>query len=158
MQLTTKARYAVMAMVDIALCNKEAGEVKAVSLADIASRQKITVAYLEQIFSKLKKASLVKSVRGPGGGYILSKSPSEINAAEIIDAVDEAIKIKGCSDHSQGKGCLSNKAKCITHDLWDGLGNNIRSYLASASLEDVINREISKKEDNPNLIELVAIK
>lgn len=151
MQLTTKSRYAVMAMVDISLCHREADQPKAVTLSDVAGRQGITIAYLEQIFAKLKNAQLVKSLRGPGGGYMLTKSASEITAIEIIDAVDETIKIKGCSDHGGAKSCLSNKAKCLTHDLWDGLSVNIRSYLASATLEDIINRNI--KDNNSNLAE-----
>ncbi len=143
MQLTSKARYAVMAMVDIALVNKLAETPTPVNLAEIAERQNITVAYLEQIFSKLKKAGLVKSVRGPGGGYILVKEISKINAAEIIDAVDEDIKIKGCAKHKSGKSCVNNSAKCLTHDLWDGLGFNIREYLSSASLKDIVDRNIT---------------
>lgn len=151
MILTSKARYAVMAMVDIALCHKMEGSSKAVSLAEIADRQDITVAYLEQIFSKLKSAEIVKSIRGPGGGYILNQEATEINVSQILQAVDEDIKIKGCTGHSDGKSCVNNKAKCLTHDLWDGLSNNINSYLNSASLEDIINRNINHK--NANLAE-----
>lgn len=156
MQLTTKARYAVMAMVDIALCHREYGFEKAVTLSDIAKRQNITVPYLEQIFSKLKRAGLVSSVRGPGGGYVLAKDSSVITATDIIDAVEETIKIKGCSNHSDGRSCVSNKAKCLTHDLWDGLGGAIRAYLSSATLEDIIERNINI--ENANLAEFKVAK
>lgn len=137
MMLTTKGRYAVMAMVDIAN-NSKGGPI---TLAEIAKRQNITAAYLEQIFARLKAGGLVKSVRGPGGGYVLSKPYEEIDVASIILAVDEPIKMTRC-DHNPAKGCMSGKARCLTHDLWDGLGNYIYSYLKSATLADVCNRKV----------------
>jgi Rrf2 family iron-sulfur cluster assembly transcriptional regulator len=127
--LTTKGRYAVMALVDMAL-NSEG---KPMTLAGIAERQGITVAYLEQLFSRLRKSELVRSVRGPGGGYLLARPVGEINVAEVIKASDETIKITRCSS----QGCSPQGAKCLTHDLWSGLGKSIDDYLSSISLDDV---------------------
>ena len=133
MMLTTKGRYAVMAMVDLAYYGSRQ---KAVALREISLRQNITIAYLEQIFSKLKKASLVESVKGPGGGYILAKSIKDVSILMVIKAVGEVIKITRCEDKKTG--CLTKKGGiCFTHALWDGLGNNISDYLSSISLEDV---------------------
>jgi len=140
MMLTTKGRYAVMAMVDLA----NNGKGKPLPLSDIASRQDITLAYLEQIFSRLKAGQLVKSVRGPGGGYLLSRPVDKINIAEIITAVNEPIKMTRC-DHNPDKGCTSTKARCLTHDLWDGLGNHIYSYLNSVTLDDICSRKLNVK-------------
>ena len=120
MMLTAKGRYAVMAMVDIALH----GQDKPVSLSDISIRQNITVPYLEQIFSKLKSESLVKSVRGPGGGYRLCREGADISVADVVLAADESIKMTRCNVDSNG--CMSSgKSRCLTHDLWDGLSKNI---------------------------------
>ncbi len=144
MMLTTKGRYAVMAMVDIAQRN-EAG--KPVSLADISTRQDITVPYLEQIFSRLKAGGLVKSVRGPGGGYCLSKAHSAITMADIVMAVDEPIKMTRCTTTETPGGCTKG-VKCLTHDLWRGLGDSIHDYLASVTLDDVCKGQIAVNEDN----------
>ncbi len=141
MMLTTKGRYAVMAMVDLATHSGE----KPVVLADIAERQEIALTYLEQIFSRLKKDGLVKAFRGPGGGYMLTRTPAETFISEIIVAVDEPIKMTRCN-HNPGKGCLSTKVRCLTHDLWDGLGNQIFAYLRSVSLEDVCQRRVKDKQ------------
>lgn len=130
MNLTTKGRYAVMSMVDLSM---QSGQ-KPVVLADIASRQNIAVSYLEQIFMKLRKASLVKSIRGPGGGYILARPMEKIAISEIVKAVDESIKMTRCD---KSKGCAINNSKCVTHHLWQGLGNTIYQYLNSISLGDV---------------------
>lgn len=140
MMLTSKGRYAVMAMVDLAVN----GSGKPISLADISKRQDITVPYLEQIFSRLKAGGLVKSVRGPGGGYVLSRTAGEVNVADIIMAVDEPIKMTRCN-HDPGRGCMSTKVRCLTHDLWDGLGNHIYDFLKSATLEDVCARRVNTK-------------
>lgn len=136
MMLTTKGRYAVMAMADLASCCKGSP----VTLSYIADRQGIALAYLEQIFAKLKKNELVKSTKGPGGGYVLAKDSTEIKISDIIMAVDESIKMTRCS-HEKEAGCVDGK-KCVTHDLWEGLGNHIYGYLRAVSLSDVCNRKI----------------
>lgn len=140
MILSTKGRYAVMAMVDLAAYQKE----KPVGLAAIADRQQIPLAYLEQIFAKLKRAGVVDSVRGPGGGYRLAKPASEITIAEIVEASEEAIKITRCATDSH-LGCMSDKTRCMTHDLWDGLGQQIYHYLSSLTLADVTERRVKEK-------------
>ncbi len=132
MILGTKARYAVMAMVELA--GRDAG--KPVTLAELSEAQEITVPYLEQIFAKLKKCALVKSVRGPGGGYVLAKEAADILISDIIDAVDESLKMTRCSIHREG-GCMATRAQCLTHDLWAGLERQIHGYLHSISLADV---------------------
>lgn len=138
MILGTKARYAVMALVDLT----KHGVGKPVTLADIAERQEISLAYLEQIFPKLKKANLVKPVRGPGGGYLLAKEPSHTLVLDIIEAVDESLKMTRCTkDHTSG-GCMTSKAQCLTHALWAGLGNQIEHYLRNVSLQDVCNKTL----------------
>ncbi|MDX1974906.1 MAG: Rrf2 family transcriptional regulator [Rickettsiales bacterium] len=138
MILGTKARYAVMAMVDLAGRPDE----KPVTLADIAAAQEITVPYLEQIFSKLKHKGLVRAVRGPGGGYVLTKRAQEIRVSDIIDAVEESMQMTRCDKHTAG-GCMAtNKTRCMTHDLWDGLERQIHSYLTSVSLADVRERRV----------------
>lgn len=137
MMITTKGRYAVMAMVDIAAFGKG----KPVTIADVAERQDITVAYLEQIFARLRKGGLVKSVRGPGGGYLLSRPAAEIAVSEIVDAADETMKMTRCEKSTEG-GCLGSKGRCLTHDLWEGLGNHINAYLGTVSLQDICNRDI----------------
>ncbi len=143
MLLTSKGRYAIMALVDMALQEKTCDVQKAVCLSDISSRQDITVPYLEQIFSKLKNAGLVSSVRGPGGGYILIKKPDELHISEIIDAVDDTVKMVRCAVEAN-EGCLSSKAKCATHDLWDSLEKQIGNYLCSVTVDDVINKRTDK--------------
>ena len=136
MMLTTKGRYAVMAMVDLT-CYKEDG--KPVALHEISQRQNIAVNYLEQLFSKLKKNNLVESIRGPGGGYMLSKDAQDISILSIINAVGESVKITRCTEES-GKGCIASTKKiCFTHALWDGLGKKISEYLESMSLQDICN-------------------
>ena len=139
MKLNTKSRYAVQAMVDIA-CN---GDNKPCSLSHISIRQNISLSYLEQIFNKLKKSKLVKSHRGPGGGYKLSKSSCEIKIAEIINAVDENIKATGCG-HDINSSCTGKSERCITHHLWEDLENLVEDYLNSVVLSDVA----SKKNNN----------
>jgi Rrf2 family iron-sulfur cluster assembly transcriptional regulator len=132
MILGTKARYAVMAMVELAGRDPE----KPVTLAQLALSQEITVPYLEQIFSKLKHRGLVVSVRGPGGDYVLAHSADDTRISDIIEAVEEPIKMTRCENHA-GEGCLSKKTRCLTHDLWDGLGKQIYGYLHGISLADV---------------------
>ena len=137
MKLSTKGRYAVMAMVDLAANADE----KPVALADVADRQDISLSYLEQLFGKLRKAGLVNSVRGPGGGYRLAYSPADTRVADIIMAVDEPIQTTRCTPGSP-QGCQADKARCLTHDLWEELGNQIYMYLSSVSLKDVVEKRV----------------
>ncbi len=137
MKLSTKGRYAVMAMVDLA-CHSSGNPV---ALADIAQRQEISLSYLEQLFGKLRKGGLVKSVRGPGGGYLLSRPPAQMRVSDIILAVDEPIQTTRCTPGSPA-GCHNNKGRCLTHDLWEELGNQIYLYLSSVSLADVTERRV----------------
>ncbi|HEY1072479.1 Rrf2 family transcriptional regulator [Brevundimonas sp.] len=134
MRLSTKGRYAVMAMADLA----RNGADRAVSLAEIATRQEISLSYLEQLFARLRKSGLVKSVRGPGGGYRLAREACETAVAEIVLAVDEPIRATRCVGAGSPKGCMIKGERCITHHLWEDLGQEIHRYLASVSLEDVI--------------------
>lgn len=134
MRLSTKGRYAVMAMADLA----RNGADRAVSLAEIATRQEISLSYLEQLFARLRKSGLVKSVRGPGGGYRLARGACETAVAEIVLAVDEPIRATRCVGAGSPKGCMIKGERCITHHLWEDLGQEIHRYLASVSLEDVI--------------------
>ena len=139
MILSTKGRYAVMAMVDLA-AQKTAGPV---TLAAISERQEIPLAYLEQIFAKLKRGGLVTSVRGPGGGYALAAPADEITIARIILASEEPMKMTRCG--GEVKACMATKARCLTHDLWEGLGEQIQHYLGSITLADVCARRIHDK-------------
>ena len=136
MRLTTKGRFAVTAMLDLALHEAD----KPVTLAGISERQDISLSYLEQLFSRLRRNGLVKSVRGPGGGYRLSSASSEIMVSDIVLAVDEPIRATRCSGQGSPKGCMIGGERCITHDLWAGLGDEIHRYLSSVSLEDVVMR------------------
>ena len=141
MKLTTKGRYAVMAMADLA-ANQNG---KPVSLNDISLRQNISLSYLEQLFSKLRNERLVKSIRGPSGGYILEKNPKEIRISNIIFAVDEQVKTLNCKKDSK-KGCNGKTIKCITHNLWDDLENHINNFFEKVSLNDVVKqRNIDSK-------------
>ena len=135
MKLTTKGRYAVMAMADLASCSKE----RPISLTEISLRQNISLSYLEQLFLKLKTKNLVKSVRGSNGGYILVKPASEINIYNIIYAVDENIKTLNCKKESK-KGCNHKTMKCITHNLWDDLEQHINSFFEKIKLEDLVDK------------------
>jgi len=138
MKLSTKGRYAVMAMADLASNGRGS---RPVSLADIARRQDISLSYLEQLFGKLRRGDLVKSVRGPGGGYVLSRPADDTRVADIVLAVDEPIRATRCKAGSP-KGCHSDHSRCLTHDLWEELGHQIHLYLSSVSLADVIDRRI----------------
>ena len=135
MKLTTKGRYAVMAMADLASF-KDQGPV---SLTDISLRQNISLPYLEQIFIKLKNKSLVKSVRGAKGGYELELSPDEIKISNIISAVDEEVKMLNCKKESK-KGCNNKSSKCITHNLWDQLDQHINSFFEKVKLQDLVKK------------------
>jgi Rrf2 family iron-sulfur cluster assembly transcriptional regulator len=143
MRLSTKGRYAVMAMADLAGNQVGANEAggRPVALADIAQRQDISLSYLEQLFAKLRRGGLVTSVRGPGGGYRLSRSSSDLRIADIIVAVDEPIAATRCKPGSS-KGCTKTGARCVTHDLWEELGQQIHVFLSSVSLADVVERKV----------------
>jgi Rrf2 family iron-sulfur cluster assembly transcriptional regulator len=132
MRLTTKGRYAVTAMLDLAL-NAQQGPV---SLADISERQSISVSYLEQLFAKLRKGGLVASMRGPGGGYQLSRDSDAIFVAEIIDAVDERVDVTRCG----GQGDCQQGVMCLTHELWSDLSNQLHAFLESISLKELVER------------------
>ena len=134
MKLTSKGRYAVMALADIANFKKN----NPVSLRDISLRQSISLLYLEQIFSKLKKHNIVQSVRGTNGGYILTKNPDEIKLSNIFNAVQEEVKTVQCKKESK-KGCNGRSYKCITHNLWDELEIHINHFFENKNLKDLIN-------------------
>ncbi|MEO5373657.1 MAG: Rrf2 family transcriptional regulator [Alphaproteobacteria bacterium] len=137
MRLSTKGRYAVMAMADLG-CSAVG---RPVALAEIAERQEISLSYLEQLFGKLRKGGLVRSVRGPGGGYMLARPMDQIRISDIILAVDEPIQTTRCSVTSPA-GCHNTLGRCLTHDLWEELGNQIYSYLSSVSLGDLCERRL----------------
>ncbi len=143
MRLTTKGRYAVTAMLDLALH----GQAGPVSLADISSRQAISLSYLEQLFARLRRGQLVSSVRGPGGGYRLSRSCDSIYVAQIIDAVDEPVDATGCG----GKADCQQGEVCLTHHLWQDLSDEIHGFLSQISLATLVERRevqyISARQD-----------
>lgn len=133
MRLTTRGRYAVTALLDLALQPPE----KTITLAEIASRQSISVAYLEQLFAKLKRKTLVASVRGANGGYYLARPADQITILEIIEAVNETVDATRC-DH---QGNCQNGAMCLTHDLWQDLSRYISDYLAKITLSDLVDKD-----------------
>ena len=135
MKLTSKGRYAVMALVDLARFDN----INPVSLRDISLRQGISLDYLEQIFSKLKKNEIVKSIRGTQGGYVLNKNPNDIKLTNIFYAVDEKVKTVQCKKESK-KGCNGKATKCITHNLWDELEIHINTFFENISLNDLLNK------------------
>jgi|TARA_Y100000310_G_scaffold48587_1_gene45017 Rrf2 family iron-sulfur cluster assembly transcriptional regulator len=140
MKLTTKGRYAVMALADIAKFNQN----EPISLRDISLRQGISLLYLEQIFLKLKKKNIVVSVRGTNGGYVLSKAPKEIKLADIFSAVDEELKTLNCKKDSK-KGCNNKTAKCITHNLWNELEDYINNFFEKKNLSDLIEQKTESR-------------
>ena len=139
MILTTRGRYAVMAVVDMV----ESGSGKPISLSSISKRQKISLSYLEQIFSNLRKAGIVQSFKGPSGGYILGKSSMEVKISNIIKAIGEPIKMTRCGNES--KGCIA-KTRCKTHDLWHGLEKTIYLYFESISIDDICHKNLKERE------------
>ena len=145
MKLTSKGRYAVMAMADLAKNYVK----EPTSLSEISLRQGISLSFLEQLFLRLKKNNLVQSSRGPNGGYTLSKSPEEIKLSSIIEAVDESVKTVKCKKNSK-KGCNGKSIKCITHNLWDDLEHHINSFFEKNTLKDILYKEVKheKKELN----------
>ena len=157
MRLSTKGRYAVMAMTDLGLNQLD----KPVSLAEISDRQQISLSYLEQLFARLRKAGLVKSARGPGGGYRLARPLSDLYVSDIILAVDEPIRATRCSldDHKKAinnQGCMPNGSLCLTHHLWEDLGDAIHDYLSRVSLQDVISKR-TKLKSTTNHSDLEAV-
>ena len=133
MRLTTKGRYAVTAMLDLALNAQD----RPITLADISQRQGISLSYLEQLFSRLRKQGLVSSARGPGGGYRLSRDANEINVAQVIEAVDEKVSVTRCG----GKGDCQNGEACLTHKLWCSLSDQIHGFLDGISLGSLVDEE-----------------
>ena len=141
MRLSTKGRYAVMAMADLARNTRDGdGPGRAVPLAEIAQRQEISLSYLEQLFARLRKGGLVRSVRGPGGGYRLAHPANQTVVADIVLAVDEPIRATRCVGAASPRGCMVSGERCITHHLWEDLGDEIHRYLSGVSLEDVIEK------------------
>ena len=137
MKLSTKGRYAVMALVDLAA--NDSG--RPIALAEIAERQEISLSYLEQLFAKLRRGGLVKSVRGPGGGYRLAHPAEETRISDVILAVDEPIRATRCQP-GQPYGCRGNQSRCMTHDLWEELSNQIYLFLSSVTVADVVSRRV----------------
>lgn len=137
MMLTTKARYAITAVIEISAIKDS----KPMNLTEISSRQDIPLKYLEQIFSKLKNAGLVKAIKGPGGGYLINASPDNIRLINIVDAVGENIKMTRCSQASSCSKINSNQ-RCKTHSLWQGLSDNIRDYFSNISVQDILDNQI----------------
>ncbi|MEE3169440.1 MAG: Fe-S cluster assembly transcriptional regulator IscR [Pseudomonadota bacterium] len=143
MKLTTKGRYAVTAMLDLALH----GDQGPVSLADISARQEISLSYLEQLFSRLRRQKLVSSIRGPGGGYRLSRPATDVYIAEVVDAVSESLDTTRCGN----KGDCQNGEKCLTHHLWSDLSDQIHQFLSEISLGDLMKKhEIREVADRQN--------
>lgn len=146
MRLTSKGRYAVTAMLDVAL-NSDTGPVP---LADISERQGISLSYLEQLFARLRRNGLVSSVRGPGGGYLLGKAPDAISVGTVISAVDESVDATKC----QGKEGCQGGERCLTHTLWHDLSERISSFLNDISLEELVNNQevqhVAERQHNDN--------
>ena len=143
MRLSSKGRYAVMAMADLARHSADPG-VRAVALADIAKRQDLSLPYLEQLFTRLRREGVVVSHRGPGGGYRLAKAAKDLAVADIVTAVDEPLETLRCQSKSQG--CMPGGARCLTHDLWDALDAHIHTFLSGVTLEDIIEGRLRPSE------------
>ena len=140
MKLTSKGRYAVMGLADIANFDRQ----NPVSLRDISLRQNISLVYLEQIFSKLKKNNIVKSIRGTKGGYILTRDPGQIKLSNVFSAVDEKVKTLQCKRESK-RGCNGRSTKCITHYLWDDLEMHINDFFDKKNLGDLLKNNLEKR-------------
>jgi Rrf2 family iron-sulfur cluster assembly transcriptional regulator len=149
MRLSSKGRYAVMAMADLARNSADAS-VRAVALADIAARQDLSLAYLEQLFTRLRRCGLVVSHRGPGGGYRLARPAEQLAVVDIVLAVDEPLEAVRCNSKPGAKpkvgGCMPGGERCLTHDLWQALGDHIHGFLAGVSLDDVIQGRLRPSE------------
>ncbi len=152
MKLSTKGRYAVTALADIALN----GETRPVTLSDISDRQDISLAYLEQLFVRLRRAGIVDSVRGPGGGYLLAMAPEEMRIAEIMVAVDERLNAMGCDGHwEEGVGCGKSREACLTHNLWEQLSAHVHVFLSQTTIADVIGNQMVPCPAVPDFSELL---
>ena len=147
MRLSTKGRYAVMAMTDLA----RHGADRAVSLAEIAARQDISLSYLEQLFARLRRKGLVQSARGPGGGYRLALPAEQTSVGAIVVAVDEPLKVTRCASQAGGRGCMPGGEQCITHHLWEELGDRIQSFLDGVTLEDVVENRVRRSRPAPQV-------
>ena len=146
MKITSRGRYAVMAMADLAKNNVK----EPTSHTEISLRQGISIDYLEQLFLKLRKNNLVQSARGPAGGYVLSKPPEDIKLLSIVSAVDEKIKTVKCRKESK-KGCNGKSIKCITHNLWDDLEAHINKFFEDNTLNDILFKEVRNKSEELKL-------
>ena len=133
MKLGSRGRYAVMAMVDLGVH----GQGRTVPLAEISDRQEISLSYLEQLFARLRRHGLVNSVRGPGGGYRLAQPAGDITIMDVVHAVDESTRVTRCRNEGPSMGCMTDRSRCLTHDLWADLGEHIESFLEGVTLEDV---------------------
>lgn len=151
MKLSTKGRYAVTAMMDLALHEQD----EPVTLADISACQGISLSYLEQLFAKLRRAGLVEGVRGPGGGYRLARPSSQISVAQVITAVDENVDVKNC----KGREDCQDGERCLTHELWDELSRKLYEFLDGITLADFANRpevrEVARRQDRNHLRHLM---
>ncbi len=150
MRLTTKGRYAVTAMLDLAFHSQD----KPVTLTEIAARQTISLSYLEQLFARLRKANIVQGVRGPGGGYQLSQLPKNISVASIIEAVNEPLDSTKCG----GEANCQHESMCLTHDLWTGLSEHIYSYLTNITLADLLVKRDERRNEAQNGERVMTIK
>ncbi len=156
MRLSTRGRYAVMAMVDMAArahAGTACAEGRPVTLAEIAAAQHLSVAYLEQLFARLRRAGLVASARGPGGGYRLARAAHDIPIAEVVEAADEPIIATRCEEGSPG--CLAGE-RCLTHDLWAELGDQIRLFLGGMTLADVVEGRVTGRARPPEPVQRAA--
>ena len=152
MKLSTKGRYAVTALADIALNGTE----RPVNLGEIAERQEISLAYLEQLFVKLRRAGLVESIRGPGGGYRLADAPNQIRISDIMTAVDERLNAMGCDGkYEEGQGCGSSHEACLTHALWEQLSAHVHVFLSRTTIADVIADRMMPCPAVPDFTELL---
>jgi len=152
MKLSTKGRYAVTALADIALN----GATSPVTLAEISERQDISLAYLEQLFVRLRRAGIVESVRGPGGGYLLARAPEKLRIAEVMAAVDERLNAMGCDGRwEEGQGCGKSKEACLTHSLWEQLSAHVHVFLSQTTIADVIGNKMTPCPAVPDFSELL---
>lgn len=147
MKLSTKGRYAVTALADIAL----QGGTRLVTLAEIAERQNVSLAYLEQLFVRLRKAGLVESVRGPGGGYRLGKPASALRIIDVMGAVDETVSAIRCEDGAE-HGCGGSRAACLTHNLWEQLSSHVHVFLSQTTIADVIGNRLAPCPAVPDFV------
>lgn len=145
MHLSTRGRYAIMAMLDLAVLGM--GTSRPVTLAMIAERQQISLSYLEQLFAKLRKAGVVDSVRGPGGGYKVSRPLENVWLSDIVNAVDEVIDVTRCGGDVGGPGCMEGGKRCNSHELWGALGRHIEGFMRRVNLKMVLDGEVGEGVD-----------